>query len=1465
MIDYKKYTKLFFSIWLFMLYSVILFAQNSPYTSSGSSSPDATLSFIENKGQWPEQVLFKARLADHLTVYFEQSGWTLCMYDAEDMHHSHAHHDSDGHNHKLRGHAVKVRLPETNAIAEGVGMKEEKYNYLNFGTSSSAKNVRAFKEIIYKNLWPNIDLRFYCSPGTRLKYEFILSEGADINKIRLEYSGQESMAIENGHLVIGTSLDEITELKPIAWTGDGQQKDHLSCSYQLTENLLTFQTDEYPKESKMVIDPELVFSTYTGSLSDNWGFSATDDLDGNVYSGGIVSGGGYPVSPGAFQEEFAGNWDIAIIKYTPDGTQRLFATLLGGSYADLPHSLIVNKNNELLIFGTTGSPDFPITPSAYDTSFNGGAYISYDGVLNFPFGVDLFVARLSEDGSQLLSSTFIGGSGNDGLNYRSRYAPFLMHEIMVDENDNVYIASTTFSNDFPVKNAYQNTSGGRQDGVAFKLSSSLSTIEWSTYIGGTSKDAAYSIDVDKNDGVYISGGTCSPSMGIPASGFMPNRIGGKVDAYILKLNQTSGALENGTYFGSTEYDQAHFVRVNGDNNVFIFGQTTAVGTALIFNANYGTPNSGQFLASFNNELTSLNWSTVFGTGTNAPNISPTAFEVDICNRIYLAGCGRDWPGHAGNTLEWDPALGYWHIDYGWGNVQGTNNMEITSDAFQSKTDGKDFYIMVIDDEANALEYATYFGEIANYRVYSLDGFNIIEEGCEYGGRDHVDGGTSRFDSKGFIYQSVCASCGGCIGETYPIKPKPGAYSVTNNSQNCNNAVMRFFIDFGLMIAEFDLPEVSCETKELVFENKSQFFYNNPKIQYTWDFGDGSPVSHDENPSHIFQSEGDYEITLFIEDSSACNLKDSIVKPLSIVTNTKYDTLVALDICEGDTVEIGIPNDYDSTLTYLWNPTDFVLDSVQPKTYAFPKETTDYTLTVTEGWCQTIYNQHIEVHENNFLITNIEVTADNEVRNPICSGEEVKLNAITSDVTHRYIWSESPTFLPVINQQFNQSWILVAPSKTTRYYVKTLAWNCSFEDTSSVLIEVIPNEITTDLGDTICNGNALEIKAINNNPEYPLTYYWQPNSFVALRQGEFNPLVMPTETTDFIVSAQNSAGCITKDTVTVWVSQLDIDTYYFEQISCFGETDGRIFVSPYGVPDYKYLWENGDTVPARLNLSAGTYSVEVTDGFGCVNNAEFEITEPEELRIIDTINNSTSCVDACNGSAYIEVTGGTQPYSYLWTNGDTNAVTTNLCIGSYNASITDAHGCTTNMQNGFNIGLYERLPELNAYADPNVLFVGQTTLLHATPNPSDTITYIWSPYIWFDTNLGHTISAYPKDHISYYVIATDNYGCSKTDTVNIEVNEWKCDHPFIYIPTAFSPNNDGVNDYLKVESGVLTELLFEVYDRWGEKIFETTDVNQSWDGTYNGKPIQPQVLVYHIKATCLNQETFSEQGNITVIK
>jgi hypothetical protein len=186
-------------------------------------------------------------------------------------------------------------------------------------------------------------MRLY-TQNAALKYEFIVSPKADPEQIQLQYKGASDVYLQDGMLQVKTSVNTVTETKPYTYQPLNGQPKEVASKFVLKNNILHFQFPKgYNKTLPLVIDPYLVFSTYSGSFTDNWGFTATNDPQGNLYSGGIEFGNRFPATIGAFQFSFSGYIDIAILKYSPDGKRLLYATYLGGAGAELPHSMIVNS------------------------------------------------------------------------------------------------------------------------------------------------------------------------------------------------------------------------------------------------------------------------------------------------------------------------------------------------------------------------------------------------------------------------------------------------------------------------------------------------------------------------------------------------------------------------------------------------------------------------------------------------------------------------------------------------------------------------------------------------------------------------------------------------------------------------------------------------------------------------------------------------------------------------------------------------------------------------------------------------------------------------------------------------------------------------------------------------------------------------------------------------------------------
>jgi gliding motility-associated-like protein len=890
------------------------------YGHEGSSS--APFRFIENKNQWDKKVLFKTEL-NAGAIFFEKNIFTYHLIDGTTSEILHNHNPSlKPDSFIIKGHVFKVKFSGANPdpLVKGDHPFPDYFNYyLGKDPSRWASKVWSYREINYQELYPGIDMKIYSS-GENLKYDLIIFPGAKASDIRLQYEGLDKIFLSEGNLILKTSVNHIVEGKPYAYQIINGKKVTVPCHYVLSGNELTYSFPQgYDRREKLIIDPTLIFSTYSGSRSDNFGYTATYDSDGFLYAGSTAFGPLYPFTVGAYQTTFEGGTgfyafgtDIAITKIDTTGTFRIYSTYLGGSRDEQPHSLIVNSKDELFLYGTTGSDDFPVSSTAYDQTFNGGTAQAISGTaVYFPSGADIIVSKFSPDGAFLLASTYIGGSGNDGLNVntipitlRYNYADEIRGEIEIDEEDNVYVATCTRSPDFPiVGNTFQQSfSGGIVDAVIVKLNENLSQIIWSSYLGGSLPDAAYSLELDTLQNIYVTGGTISANFPTTAGVVEPLPKGG-VDGFITYIDKNGDSIIYSTYFGSANYDQIYFVDLDRFNNVYIFGQTEAPGNTFVRNAGFSQPNSGQFLAKLTPQLDSIIWSTVFGSGTGRPNISPTAFVVDLCSKIYLSG----W----GGTVNF---------------VGNTNGMLTTlgpnppTDYYQPTTDGSDFYLFVLEDDASAVHYASFFGGNQSH--------------------EHVDGGTSRFDKKGKIYQAMCAGCGG--RSDMPLWPPPSGTQLPSNnlSPNCNIGVFKMDFRLPTVVADFSFAP-ACIGDTVQFVNKSL-----AKVTSTfqWSFGDGA-TSTDINPTHVYNAGGTYPVTLIVEDEATCNLADTLTKMIYISPLTGG---VLSAYTDRDTIYKGwstgihaVPN---TGYSYIWSPSGSLNNHTSPDPIAKPDTTTTYTVT-----------------------------------------------------------------------------------------------------------------------------------------------------------------------------------------------------------------------------------------------------------------------------------------------------------------------------------------------------------------------------------------------------------------------------------------------------------------------------------------------------------------------------------------
>ena len=1382
--------------------------------------------FSENLGQWEEQVLFRSQMRA-TTLFVERDCFTFVVQhpDNASLHHPRRADDSDRH----RTHAYRIRFEGSNATKVEGTERETWYENYFYGNDPSrwVSKAGVFQSVVYHDLYNGIDMKVYAASNA-MKYDFIVYPGANVADITIGYEGVDGIKLRDGNIVVSTSVLDIVELRPYAYQFvNGEQKE-VACSYRLKGNQITFNIGKHDTTQTLIIDPYLYFSTYTGSTADNWGTTGCYDSYKNTYTSGLVFGSGYPASLGAYDGSYNGNADIGIFKFDTTGSQRLYATYLGGSNADMPHSMFVNSLDELVIFGTTGSANFPVTPNAYDTSFNGGPLLRYEGSssINFPNGVDIFVCRLSENGEQLQASTYVGGSDNDGLNYRNsfdyntimigndslyfNYGDGARGEIITDDLNNVYVGSTTFSSDFPVTpGCVQAINNGNQDGVVFKIDYNLSHMIWSTYLGGIKDDAIYSIDCDNEYNVVVTGGTNSFNFPTLSNAYRRYYNGGSADGFVAKISYYGKTLMASTYYGSNTYDQSYFVRCGKSGDIFLFGQTKASGSTLIRNANYSTPNSGQFLVRLKPNLDSLVWSTVFGDGSGQPRISPTAFAVDICNRLYLSGWGRIFLG-----LTWNGT------NYPW-NTGGTTNMPITSDAYQSTTDGQDFYLMSIDMDANNLVYATHFGEQHD------------PSGGYYHGGDHVDGGTSRFDRLGTLYQSVCASCS--AGDEFPVTS--GAYSHHNNSNNCNNAVFRFNLTADFPVAEFNYSRSGCDPTTITFHNTGR------GESYLWDFGDGT-TSTAANPTHNYSAAGFYIVRLVAYMSSGCHITDTTQKTITILAGTNVPTMDTLSTCPGTAIQIGVHPELG--LTYQW-----LLGAVSDSNIANPL--TDqpgvYQLYISSGnGCSKLVEQVVVAGQ-----TESTIIGDST----LCSIPDT-LRLVAYGPNPTYLWSSNREISDTLNRDLTDGTLSFTPVDGQWLYTRVVdALGCYKNDSIQVHFYNIVDslKITPSSCPGECNGQVCVIHSAN--AALPIQYNWtywgngwnNANCCAQFCEGDYTVLV------------RDNNGCLVSNNYTITNPEPPTIEATIQHIPCLESCTGSISVTVTGSSLYSLLWlDDSSTAATRSDLCPGVYHLQISDTNGCLFYDTIEVLDNFDM-VLSITKERNCCPSQCSGSATAQVNGGTAPYSYTWSSGEEGATASSLCAGWALVVAVDANGCT--VSDSIEIDVQHSFDSIEVWADDEYVFKGHSTTLHVTEIEDGE--YWWSPSTMVDNPSSPHPTATLEDTTTFVVVVTDSIGCTYTDSVRVACISVDCGKPNIFIPNAFTPNDDGKNDMLCFSGEWVSEFHIAIFTRWGEKVYESDNMSECWDGRYRNNWCMAGVYVYHCRIVCADGQVSQFKGDITLIR
>jgi gliding motility-associated-like protein len=556
--------------------------------------------------------------------------------------------------------------------------------------------------------------------------------------------------------------------------------------------------------------------------------------------------------------------------------------------------------------------------------------------------------------------------------------------------------------------------------------------------------------------------------------------------------------------------------------------------------------------------------------------------------------------------------------------------------------------------------------------------------------------------------------------------------------------------------------------------------------------------------------------------SGCINRDSFIvqlNPMPVITMPAGST-----ICEGDSILLNAQA--TGTNSYSWSPVTGLSDPAIATPVASPGITTKYILTVTN-------NQNCISKDSLTVTVNSKPSFSLGSDRAICKGDSLLLDA--GYAASSYIWQDG-TNSPVY---------MVKDSGL--YHVTLTRDGCSGSD--SIYIGLNPDPVINVRGDTsVCNEQSvlIQTQAAGN-----YTYSWFPATNLSDATLQ-SPVAFVNNTVKYVLTATNSFNCKAKDSITITKLPAPVVDLGRDTMLCLSQS----IVLNAQNPGSSYLWNNGSDAQTLNVNAAGIYFVTVTKD-GCSTTDSIEVSfKPRNF----TLTPATGLL-CREDSVRFTVNGGN---NFVWyRNGfplglfDSSILISGTAPGIYSVQVTES-------QCGYSELLFA--PVLVKPA-PNVSITKSNDISCANPRArltaSGGVSYKWSPATAISNDAVANPYVNPSADTWYSVTVTGLNGCRSTDSILVKINA-----PYngnFYVPNAFTPNNDGKNDCLGVKfGGVVTRLNFSVYTRWGDLVFQATDLTQCWNGKFNGADANMGVYVYYLEAIS-NCGRVTQKGTITLIR
>ncbi|MBZ5665716.1 MAG: choice-of-anchor D domain-containing protein [Acidobacteriia bacterium] len=631
-----------------LISSLLCTAQTAPATRTAAQNPHLSrqvqtnygklpLAFEANQGQTDPQVKFLAHGSGY-SVFLTSGQMVLDLRPSSVPSKAAKNSAAPATNQKTTDAVIQINLTGANQNPKIVG-EDLQPGQVNYFIGKDPKkwqtNIATYKQVRYKDVYPGIDLVYYGNQS-RVEHDFVIAPGADASQVQFDVKGADRLSIaSNGDLSLHKGADEVRLQAPVVYQEFHGMRVPVTGQYKVNNsNHVSFTLGQYDKTMSLVIDPVLVYGTFLGGIANDQANGIAVDSNGSAYVTGSTQSINFPLASQIGPPPSGTN--VFLAKLDVSGSSLVYADYIGGSSEDYPTAMAMDSSNHVFITGYTYSGDYPVM-NPYQANSAGGQ--------------DAFVTEVASDGASLVYSSYLGGNSSD-------YG----WGIVVDGTGNMYVAGSTYSQNFPTANAFQSTVSPNQNGYygqygfLTKLTPDGSALVYSTYYAGSTnivqscygqpcwpspQSTVSGVAVDGAGNAYIAGNTNTYDFPV-TEGAYENSNATTYDeqvGFVAKLD-SSGNVVYSTYFAATPdnpYISLTAVAVDTTGSAYIVGQTYPWTTALpITTPNLCDPQqsgcSWGFITKFDPTGSTLSYSTFLAANVD---VWPQSFLVDANGDAYV--------------------------------------------------------------------------------------------------------------------------------------------------------------------------------------------------------------------------------------------------------------------------------------------------------------------------------------------------------------------------------------------------------------------------------------------------------------------------------------------------------------------------------------------------------------------------------------------------------------------------------------------------------------------------------------------------------------------------------------------------------------------------------------------------------------------------------------------------------------